>query len=100
MEFYWMPPECVPSVQPTREALRSLFRSQGLEITCESERPGSNGILFWKICLADPGTALDFQEKDGVLTFATHYHAMDAVSEQVEHALQAAGWQVDEESFG
>ena len=87
----------------TREAVLALFGRHKLGVVRTETETSRGGLVFWWVFLADGESRLDFQEREGRLTFATleHYMVSDpALVEATCSVLERAGWEVDQESVG
>ena len=87
----------------TREAVLALFERHSLRVGRTETESSPGGLTFWRVVLSDGESRLDFQEREGRLTFATleRYMVSDpALVEAACSVLEGAGWEVDQENVG
>lgn len=93
MEMYFYPPEDDPESGLTREQVLAALEARGLKAS------GQEDGSFWVVRFEGSGAFLQFQEKDGLLRFATLDQSMFDDSEIPPGALEAIldlGWECDE----
>lgn len=97
MEFYFAPPTDRPEASLTRDQALAAFAAKGLRPRAVEEGG------FWIVGFEESDAHVSFQQRGDLLVFATVEQSMlddSDVPFRVQAALEEAGWECDEESFG
>ena len=104
METYIGPPETNHTLSLTRDVVIAALSGQGLEVVDANTKPATDvGRARWVLSFKDTTATLAFQEQSDRLVFATLEQSMfddTSVPSRICSALEALGWEVDEESIG
>ena len=72
MEVYFAPRHDSPEAPLTRTGLLQLMQARGLEVVADDrEERLATGVRLWTLGVAGGGVRITFQERQGVLVFAT-----------------------------
>ena len=104
MEIYVAPRDDSPEEPLTRPRLLELLQSRGLEVAPHHhEQRLPTGATVWTLSIAGSDVRITFQDRQGLLVFATIEHSMfgdSQVPDRLCEALESLGWQVDNENVG
>lgn len=104
MEIYLAPPETDLRRVLTREQVLTALSGQGLEVATAETRPSNEKTRArWVLSFDQTKVRLEFQEAPDGLVFATLDQSMfddSMVPDRICAALEALGWEVDQENVG
>jgi hypothetical protein len=84
--------------------LLKLFQTRGLDVAPQhQEQRLPTGATLWTLGIAGGDVRITFQERQGLLVFATIEHSMfgeSQVPDRLCEALESVGWQADNENVG
>jgi hypothetical protein len=104
VEVYLAPGDDSPEEPLTRSRLLQLMQTRGLEVVPDHlEQHLPTGVTLWTLRIAGDDLRITFQERQGLLVFATIEHSMFGDSELPDRlceALESLGWQADNENVG
>jgi hypothetical protein len=103
VEVYFAPRDDAPEAL-TRSRLLQLMQARGLEVVPDHmEQHPPTGATLWTLRIGGDNLRITFQERHGLLVFATIEHSMFGAIElpdKVCEALESVGWQADDENVG
>ena len=104
MEVYIGPPEPGPGPALTRDAVLTALAGQGIVVAAAQSEPAVQGFRArWVLSFPQTSVRLEFQEDHDGLVFATLDQSMfddTDVPDRICAALEALGWEVDQENVG